>query len=656
MIVVAILVAWAASQDGFPVTHWTPGALVVLALLLVTWHVLGLRAQELPLSVRIALGCLVAYTALSYLSILWANVPGDAWEGANRTLLYLLVFALFACWPLTGAMASLLLCLWVAGMIGVGLFVLVHLAGAGEGEIERLLPYGRLLFPSGYPNANAAQWLIAFWPALLLARSVRLAPAVRGALSGGCVLFALLALLSQSRGSFYATPIMLILVFALVPGRARTFAALIPVAAGIALAAPSTLKVSSRLQAGLSARPELHTAITTTLVAAVAVALVVFLAAELERRLAVTGAPRIRARRAVGTVAVLGGVAALAAGWLALGNPVARAEHAWSTFRGGDSEETPNGSRLISGLGSSRYDVYRVALDELLVHPVIGIGVDNFEQEYLVHGRSLESPHYPHSVELRTLVETGLVGALLAIGGLAGALVAAIGGIRRRAQSDPLGAQAAVAALAGFCYWTIHGSFDWFFEYAGLGASAFALLGIACGLAARRSDGGRWRPTSVARRSLLLALGALLAVAAFVSLGLPWLSQLEIERAARIWPSSSAAAYSRLERAASLDPLSDEADSVAGSIAVREGELLRAQRFFTKALQRTPGDAYVTLELGAIASESNHPVRALGLLRRAVSLDPRQAQFENALQAARRGLRINVQQLNRAFLLEGQQR
>ena len=46
----------------------------------------------------IALACLAAYTVLSFLSILWARVPADAWEGANRTLLYLAVFALFAAW------------------------------------------------------------------------------------------------------------------------------------------------------------------------------------------------------------------------------------------------------------------------------------------------------------------------------------------------------------------------------------------------------------------------------------------------------------------------------------------------------------------------------------------------------------------------------
>ena len=50
-------------------------------------------------------------------------------------------------------------------------------------------------------------------------------------LAGGAVLLAEVALLSQSRGSLYATPVMLVLVFALLPGRTRTFAVLVPVAA-----------------------------------------------------------------------------------------------------------------------------------------------------------------------------------------------------------------------------------------------------------------------------------------------------------------------------------------------------------------------------------------------------------------------------------------
>ena len=76
---------------------------------------------------------------------------------------------------------------------------------AGSATLTGLLPGGRLEYPSGYANANAAQWLMAFWPALLLARSSSLPAAVRGLLAGGAVLLADVALLSQSRGSLYAT-------------------------------------------------------------------------------------------------------------------------------------------------------------------------------------------------------------------------------------------------------------------------------------------------------------------------------------------------------------------------------------------------------------------------------------------------------------------
>ena len=154
----------------------------------------------------------------------------------------------------------------------------------------------------------------------------------------------------------------------------------------------------------------------------------------------------------------------------------------------GYAANSPSGSRLTSGLGSNRYDFYRVALNEFVAHPLVGIGADNFQQQYLVHGRSDETPHYPHSVELRTLAQTGLVGALLALVGLGAALLAgvraALASIARRA--DPLGGAVAAAALGGFAYWLVHGSVDWFWEFAGLGAPAFALLGLACALGRSR--------------------------------------------------------------------------------------------------------------------------------------------------------------------------
>ncbi len=675
----ALMVVGATSDAGYPLTHWAPAGLVLLALLAIALAAVPLRLRETPRAVRLALACLAAFTALSFLSILWSGVPGDAWEGADRTLLYLLVFALFACWPARGAGAALLLCLWALALAALAAFVVLHVnaAAASPDRLEALLPGGRLVYPAGYVNADAAQWMMALWPALLLARSRDLPAALRGALAGGAVLLAEVALLSQSRGALYSTPIVLLLVFALLPGRVRTFAVLAPVAAGIAAAAPAVLRVGERLEA-LAAADEarrgvgaashaaagaIHTATLAMLLAALAVAVVVGLGAAVERRRGpLPRAAAARLHRGVGAVAIAALVLLLAGGWAAAGDPVARARHAWDTFTSpkGYAANSTGGSRLIGGLGSSRYDFYRVALDEFAAHPLLGIGADNFAEAYLAHGRSTETPHYPHSVELRTLADTGLLGTLFAVVGLGAALLAGARAVGR--SPDPLGRAVAAAALAGFAYWAVHGSFDWFWEFAGLGAPAFALLGLACALAPRPAPAGaagaretaqdthpRARPAR-RRRPALLALAGLLALAAAGSLAAPWLSALQVQSAARIWVAEPTRAYARLDDAARLNPLSAEPYVVAGSIALRRGELSHADRAFALALRRAPAEAYATLERGAIASAQGRRIAALALLGRAVRLAPRDPLARGALAVARRGERVDIDALNRSIL------
>jgi len=648
---VALFVSWATNQAGYPVTHWAPGGLVMLALVAVAAGAVGLRASEVPRPVRLALGALAAYAALSFASIAWAAVPGEAWVGADRTLLYLLVFALFACWPLRARGAALVLATWTLAMIGLAAYTGVHLAGASGAQLQRLAFGGRLTFPSEYANANAAEWLMPFWAALLLARSARLPWALRGALAGGAVVLAEVALLSQSRGSLYATPVMVVLVFALLPGRARTFALLAPVALGVAAGAPFVLRVDKRLEAGGNAPAAAHEALLAVALASLAVAAAVALASLAESRLRPSPATAARVHRGVSALAALTLVAVLAGGWALAGNPLRRAEHDWDTFKGGDQEEAPRGDRLLSGLGSSRYDVYRVALDEFLRHPLVGLGADNFQEQYLVHGRSTETPRYPHSVEMRTIAETGAVGVALALAGLAGALLAAWRAIR---GPDALAGEVAAAALAAFAYWAVHGSFDWFFEIAGLGAPAFALLGMACGLCPRERapagaarEGGWWRRRA-GRASLAVA-----ALAAAGALALPWLSELETQSAAKVWALAPATAYSRLRQAARLNPLSAEPYVLAGNIAVRYGSLARARGYFHDALARAPHEAYARLELGAIASTLGERMRALAELRRAVSLEPRDALARQALKLARDGEAVDVRELNRTIYEEG---
>ncbi len=698
LVAIALFVVWATDQAGYPLTHWAPGGLALLVLLGIA--VVALRGRPRPpVPVLVAVGALAAYTAFSYLSIAWAASPGDAFEGADRTLLYLLVFVLFAWWPQRGTTAAVLLVVWTLCIAGLSLYVLLHLAGASHATLASAIPGGRLEYPSGYPNANAAEWLMAFWPALLLARERRLPWALRGLLAGSAVVLAEVAVLSQSRGSLYATPITAVLVFALLPGRTRTFALLVPVAAGVAAALPAVLRVGDHLRAGEAVPSRVHTASTATLLAALVVTLLVAGGAALEARRAghAPGPPGLL-HRLTAAAAIVALVAVVAGGLVAAGNPVTRAEKAWHSFKGGYG--IGGGNRLLSGLGSNRYDFFRVALDEFRAHPAAGIGADNFQQQYLRHGHSGETPRYPHSVELRTLSQTGVIGTLLALIGLGAALLAAM---RAARSPDRLAAGVAAAALAGFGYWVIHGSVDWFWEFAGLGAPAFAMLGLACALvprgeraSARDSEvrgetaPGRGRPADgekerqaasdgpdaagttsrgegtrpapgaqpgrrrAGRPAVIAAtiLAALVFLGAALALLGPWLSGLEVEQAARIWTRSPGTAYARLEDAAGLNPWSAQPNLVAGSIAVRRDELARADREFARALSRSPDDAYATLERGAIASTRGERARALALLARAAALNPRDPLTRQALEIARRGGRVDVARLNEAILLQ----
>jgi tetratricopeptide (TPR) repeat protein len=668
----ALFVVWASDQAGYPVTHWAPGALIVLALLGVALWSVPLRLWEVPVAVRIALACLALYTMLSFLSILWAAVPGDAWEGANRTLLYLLVFAMFAVWPRRGSSAVVLLGAWMLAMIALAAFILLHLDT--RSSLAGFFRADRLAYPAGYENASPAVWAMVMWPALLLAAPRCIPWGLRGLLAGGTVLLGDLALLSLSRGFLFATPVMLVLVFALYPGRLRAFAVLVPVAAGIGATVPAVLLVGDRIRHGGDALAALHGATVAIFAASAAVALVVALGAAIESRRTFSAASVLRVRTGVGALALATLVAVLGGGWVAAGDPLARARHAWDTFKSAKGyAANSSGNRLVSGFGSARYDFYRVALDEFAAHPLVGIGADNFQQQYLRHGRSAQTPHYPHSVELRTLAQTGIVGALLALVGLGAALVAGTRAVRAPpgGGGDPLARAVAASALAGFGYWVVHGSFDWFWEFAGLGAPAFAMLGLACALQRlpRKTPGieepgqasSRGSHPTPARRQLLTgrrvrAVGAVLvALAAAASLAAPWLSQLKVQSAARIWTLAPQQAYDRLDSAARLNPLSDEAYLVAGSIALRFGDLTRADHEFSLALARAPGDAYATLERGAIASTKGERDRAMSLLERAVELNPRDRLTREALLLVRGGRRVSVEDLNRSILREAQQ-
>jgi tetratricopeptide (TPR) repeat protein len=159
----------------------------------------------------------------------------------------------------------------------------------------------------------------------------------------------------------------------------------------------------------------------------------------------------------------------------------------------------------------------------------------------------------------------------------------------------------------------------------------------------------RARPRAAAT---VLAFTAIV-LAALVVAG-PWLAERDVERAGAVYATQPFASYSRLDRAADLDPFSDRPALIAGSIALRYGDLARAKSAFADALARNPRGQYATLELGAIASVERDRPRALALLRRAVALAPRDGTAREVLAVVREGGTVDVAALNRRILSAGQ--
>jgi hypothetical protein len=649
LVAVAVFLVWIPLDGGQPITRWAPGTIVLIALLAVAAFALPWSWRAQPVAVRVAVLALAAFTAWSFLSIAWADDQGTALEGADRTLLYLVVFALFALWPQRPATAAWVLGLWT---FGVGVLALVTLVRVGAvADPQTLFAYDRLLEPVGYPNAAAATWLMPLWPAVAFAASARVPWALRGLAAALAVVLLDVALLSQSRGSVLALPACAAIFIAVVPGRLRHLAALVPVAGAAALALPAVLGVGDALLGqGGSPAAAADAAVRAVLIAAAAAGVVVAAVAAWEALRPPAPATAARLRRGWTGVVVAACAACAVAGLVAVGNPVDRVDSAWGSFKGGYDDNTGSSNRLTAGLGSNRYDFYRVALDVFGDHPVAGVGADNFFQDYLARGTSDETPKYPHNLVLRTLEQTGVIGALLLLASWAAALVAAWRGMR--AGRDPLAATVAGGATMAFIYWVAHGMTDWFWEWAGLGAPAFALLGLACALAPRGAAGAA--PARRARPAALVAVGAALVAAALV-IAAPWLAERDMNRAGAVWATRPFEAYSRLDRAADVDPFSDRPALLKGSIALRYGDLARARSAFANALDRNPRGQYATLELGAIASVQDDPARASSLLARAVALAPRDPTAREALKVVRDGGVVDIDALNARLLSTAQQ-
>ena len=568
----------------------------------------------------VAMLSLAAFTVWSFLSIAWSSTPALAWSGSNLTAAYLAIFVLFAWRPWTPVAASGLLGAYSLGVAAIGLVTLEQLARSTT-PLDFFIA-GRLASPIAYSNANCALFISAAVPALYLASRREVHWLLRGLFLAAVGVLVELAVMSQSRASLVAVPLTLAVFFVLAPGRTRIGVVLTPVVAVVVgLGLRPVLDTYEAVVSG-DALPtvldDARLAVMGTAVILLGVGVAIGL---IDRYVSVPRRVALASGAAM-LVLALAGVAAASTAFVRHYDPVANAPTWWDRFSGGSYLYEAGTPHLVSGLGSGRYDIWRVAFGLFERDSIIGVGVDTFGADYLLLRTRLQDPIYPHSIELRTLEGTGLVGTLLLLIAFVAAIASAIRGTR---GASDFGRGIVVSALTVVAYWLIHGSVDWFWEMPVLGAFAFACLGVACAVrssSVRRAGAAKTSrsqgpvgeseagsetrasdmPVSSSRlpRRASAALLVLAVTAACVSLVLPWLSVRDVQAAARGWPADPAGAFARLDRARTLNPLSDEPDIYAAVIASQVGDLSRQRAALERAIERNPRNWYPYLELGAL--------------------------------------------------------
>jgi O-Antigen ligase/Tetratricopeptide repeat len=609
-----VALAW-REQGSILAEDWLPYALATGLLVAV---VIASGAALRPRSACLAgLGALAALALWTALSASWSSVPALARDEALLVLFYAVALAipLVTLWSEAERLGAIAIV--AAG--GVSLVVATSLRLITADDPAEFYWSTRLGWPIRYPGAEAAIFLVSFWPAAAVAASRRLNLAFRTIAFAGTV--ALLAgwLMTQSRAGAVSLAASAVLVFAVAPARLRL---LVPVALAAALAGaaygPLTEPFQKEGQALAEAVEDAGRWALAVSLAGIGVGLVYALA---DRRLAVS--PRFVRATGVAAlaVAVCVGLVGLGGFLVAVDKPGDYVHDRWQEFK--RAPESERGSSHLVTIGSNRYDTWRVALNEFREHPVAGAGGRAFGAAYLRDGKTEETPQRAHSLELDLLSETGLVGLGLFVAGLAP--FAWI--ILRRARSSLI----ATGVVGGGAYWLVHASGDWTWTFPAAGVPFFLLLGAGA------AGEGAGLAKSVARKPRIsswaaLPLGVSLAAAALLAFAPPWLSARYTARALE-QPAPEAA--DELQWARRLDPLSTEAE-LADSPAQAIPPLV-------DAVGREPRSVALRYLLGLAYLDTGRPQDARRELREAQRLSPRSEAVQRALRRARAELRNAAQ-------------
>jgi O-antigen ligase len=612
-------------NGAYDETVWAPIALGTLAIGLAL--AIGVRRPP-PLA---ALMPLLGLWLWSLISSGWSDSTDASHIAADRWLLYAAALAVLW-WAVSEDRRRALVLLTAAslGVLGVAAWMLTRML---DGHAAALFLGGRLNDPLGYVNGQAGYLLAGVWPCLALAerRGPRATPILAGAGMSGLIVLMGLGLLTQSRSWGLAVAGVTLLVLLAIPGRRRRAAALLLTSLTIALIYAPVSAVWRHLShstAEPSSTTTDHAAVVILVAALAAGAVWTGAVLALEHWAPEGSRAKRQARRLTSLALTVLGLAVVAGIAVNAGAIAHRIHTQYTAFV--HLGRSPSGTRLLSG-GGNRYDYWRVALVEFRSAPVLGVGAGDYQPGYYLHRRTTEYITQPHSLELQTLAELGIVGGLLLVAFL-GAVAIGFGRTARAARRDPLARAVAVAAGGTFSAWLLQTSVDWLHLIPGLTAIALAAAVALLGRPGSRSANltGRRRIAMIVAAGAITVAGAVTIAPRVLSLQAqdsaqralagrsPRVAIADATRALDYDPSSvqalvlRAAGFARLhafaptlanlEQAIAIEPRTWTTWALLGDLFLRRGDRRSARSAYAHALELDPLEPTLQSSVAASAS------------------------------------------------------
>ena len=620
------------------------------------------------------IGLLLAFTAVTAISIVWSVQPDHSWQDAGRMFAYSGVFGAGA------ALARVLPKRWPAIIGGLALAAVI---ACGYALLTKVFPasldpsdtFARLNEPYGYWNAvglSAAMgaicclWLGARRTGHALLRALAY-PAM------GLVLLTLL--LAYSRGAMVALAIGVVVWFCVVPLRLRSATLLVVGALGAGAVAAwdfsrhalsaEAVALAPRTTAGHQLGALVLAMLVALTIAGIAIGFF-------------TGrqAPSLLARRRAGTALLAAVVLLLIAfvGALAVSQRglTGSISHAFNALTDPNAKPPGNTPGRLTAVASERARYWKEALQVFDAHPVFGAGAEGYATAHLRYETQTLEVRHAHSFILQTLADLGLVGLLAALA-LLFTWMAAAGRathpLNRRWTSwrawleirsgerpgwrslhereltrytpERIGMLSMLTVVVVF---GAHSLIDWTWYVPGVACVALLCAGWLAGrgplLADATHSGRRAKPSN----TRMLVAGAVI-VATLLAAWSQWQPQrseeARQEAEARLEAHAQPAAIAAANSAVSLDPLSIEALFTLASVQQVSGRPALARATLERAVRLQPSNPQTWLVLGRYDLMNNSPRAAVTELQAAIYLDPESISAEALANGQREAIEIH---------------